>query len=174
LRLLRHLVGFAVGLGLFGVAFPLGLYELSTGVDGLLGLGRFGPHTLQLIVAVPLLLSGLFFALWSNIFLVTRGRGGPTDGFGVAISPRTEELVVTGPYRYSRNPMAYGVFSVYFSIAFFLGSIGGLVVLAVLVPLFVFYLKRVEETRLLSDFGEAYERYRRKVSMIVPLPQRED
>jgi hypothetical protein len=99
-----------------------------------------------------------------------RGRGGPADGFEVAISPRTEKLVVAGPYRYSRNPMVYGVFSAYFAIAFLRGSLGDLVVLAVIVPLFVSYLKRVEERRLLRDFGEEYEQYRREVSMIVPLP----
>jgi protein-S-isoprenylcysteine O-methyltransferase Ste14 len=170
MRLLRHILGFTVGFGLFGVLIPLWLIRLFQVVDDLLGLEEFGLAAFRLIVAIPLLLSGLFFALWSNIFLVTRGRGGPADGFEVAISPRTEKLVVTGPYRYSRNPMVYGVFSAYFAIAFLRGSLGGLVVLAVIVPLFVSYLKRVEERRLLRDFGEEYEQYRREVSMIVPLP----
>jgi protein-S-isoprenylcysteine O-methyltransferase Ste14 len=127
---------------------------------------------LRFALALPLLLVGLLFVLWSNVSLVTRGRGGPTDGFGVAISPRTEKLVVSGPYQYSRNPMVFGVLSAYFSISLLLGSSGGLAVLAVLSPLFVFYLRRVEEPRLLIDFGEEYEEYRRNVSMIIPLPPR--
>jgi protein-S-isoprenylcysteine O-methyltransferase Ste14 len=172
LRLLRHVLGFAVGLGLFAVAVPLGLYELSKGIDGLLGLERFGPPALRFALALPLLLLGLAFVLWSNLSLVTRGRGGPADGFGVAISPRTENLVVSGPYRYTRNPMVFGVLSAYFSISLFLGSSGGLVALAILTPLFVFYLRRVEEQRLLVDFGEEFEEYRRNVSMIIPRPPR--
>jgi protein-S-isoprenylcysteine O-methyltransferase Ste14 len=172
LRLLRHIAGFTVGLCLFAVAVPLGLYELSEGIDELLGLERFGPPALRLALGLPLLLLGLLFVLWSNVSLVIRGSGGPADGFGVAISPRTEKLVVSGPYQYSRNPMVFGVLSAYFSISLFLGSGGGLAVLAVLSPLFVFYLRRVEEPRLLIDFGEKYEEYRRTVSMIIPLPPR--
>jgi protein-S-isoprenylcysteine O-methyltransferase Ste14 len=172
MRLLRHILGFTVGLCLFAVAVPLGLYELSEGIDELLGLERFGPPVLRFALGFPLLLLGLVFVLWSNTSLVTRGRGGPADGFGVAISPRSEKLVVSGPYRYTRNPMVFGVLSAYVSIFVFLGSIGGLVVLAVLIPLFVLYLQRFEEQRLLNDFGEEYEEYRRNVSMIIPLPPR--
>jgi protein-S-isoprenylcysteine O-methyltransferase Ste14 len=68
--------------------------------------------------------------------------------------------------------MVFGVVSAYFSMCVFLGSIGGLVAIAVSIPLFVFYLKRSEETRLVRDFGEDYEEYRRNVSMIIPLPPR--
>jgi protein-S-isoprenylcysteine O-methyltransferase Ste14 len=169
-RLFRHIAGFIVGLCLFAVAVPLGIYELSLVIDDVLALERFGPPALRYALALPLLLLGLVFVLWSNISLVTRGRGGPADGFGVAVSPRTEKLVVTGPYRYTRNPMVFGVLSAYFSITLFVGSIGGLVLLALLSALFVVYLKRVEEQRLLADFGDEYEEYRRTVSMIIPLP----
>jgi protein-S-isoprenylcysteine O-methyltransferase Ste14 len=168
MRLLRHILGFVVGLGLFGVAVPLGIFYLTQAIDHSLGLERFGPPVLRVVLGLPFLLLGLLFVLWSNIFLVVRGRGGPTDGFGVVISPRTEKLVVTGPYRYTRNPMVFGAFSAYLSMVLFLGSLGGLAVLALFLPLFVFYLKRVEEERLVRDFGEAYREYQRKVSMIIP------
>jgi len=39
--------------------------------------------------------------------------------------------------------------------------------------LFVLYLKRVEEERLVRDFGEAYREYQEKVSMIVPRPPKD-
>jgi protein-S-isoprenylcysteine O-methyltransferase Ste14 len=32
------------------------------------------------------------------------------------------------------------------------------------------YLKQVEEKRLLKDFGDEYEKYRKRVSILVPLP----
>jgi hypothetical protein len=115
MRLLRHILGFVVGLGLFGVAVPLGIFYLTQAIDHSLGLERFGPPVLRVVLGLPFLLLGLLFVLWSNIFLVVRGRGGPTDGFGVVISPRTEKLVVTGPYRYTRNPMVFGAFSAYLS-----------------------------------------------------------
>jgi protein-S-isoprenylcysteine O-methyltransferase Ste14 len=68
--------------------------------------------------------------------------------------------------------MVFGALSAYFSIALLLGSVAGLVLLALLSPLFVLYFERFEERRLLLDFGEEYEEYRRKVSMIVPLSPR--
>jgi protein-S-isoprenylcysteine O-methyltransferase Ste14 len=96
------------------------------------------------------------------------GKGGPTDGFNIAISPRTKNLVVTGPYRLSRNPMVFGAFSVYFAIGLFLFSALVLFTLAVFLGLSVVYLKQTEEKRLTRDFGEAYVAYRKKVPMIFP------
>jgi protein-S-isoprenylcysteine O-methyltransferase Ste14 len=128
----------------------------------------------RLVFAFPVLACGVVFVLWSNLFLVLRGRGGPAEGFGVAISPRTERLVVTGPYRNTRNPMVFGTLSVYCSIAVYLGTIGGLLILVLFSFLVPIYLKKAEEPRLLSEFGEEYERYRKRVSMIVPLPVRKD
>jgi protein-S-isoprenylcysteine O-methyltransferase Ste14 len=92
----------------------------------------------------------------------------------VAISPKTERLVATGPYRNTRNPRVFGVLSIYYSLAVYLGTIGGLVILLLFTALVPLYLKRAEEPRLLSEFGEEYESYRTRVSMIVPLPTRKD
>jgi protein-S-isoprenylcysteine O-methyltransferase Ste14 len=170
LRIFRHILGFTVGLGMFAVVVPLGLYYLSQAIDQSLGLERFGPLIVRLILGLPFLLVGIFFVLWSNFFLVTRGEGGPADGFGVAISPRSQKLVVTGPYRYTRNPMVFGALSSYLALCLLLGSFGGLAALAVFVPLAVRYLKLTEEKRLARDFGEEFEAYRRAVSMVIPLP----
>lgn len=172
-RLLRHILGFTVGLSLFAVAIPFALYRLSRLIDSLLGIEPLGAPILRLGLGLPFLLLGLGFVLWSNLFLVTQGRGGPADGFGVAISPRTERLVITGPYRYTRNPMVFGAFSAYFSLCLFLGSIGGLAVLAVFFPLALRYLKVTEEKRLAGDFGEEYEDYQRRVPMVIPRPFRQ-
>jgi hypothetical protein len=49
------------------------------------------------------------------------GKGLPIDGFGITLSPRTEKLVFVfiDPYKYSINPMVFGVFMCYFSVDFF-------------------------------------------------------
>lgn len=171
-KLLRHILGFAVGFTIFAIIVPTSLYYLSLAADSLLGIDRFGGRDLRLALAAPFFLLGIAYVVWSNIFLVIRGRGGPADGFGVAVSPRTEKLVVVGPYRYTRNPMVFGAYLVYIAIALFMGSFGGLLILAVFVILVVIYLRMVEEPRLIADFGEEYEEYRREVSMIVPLPRK--
>lgn len=174
MKILRHVLGFAVGITIFLILIPLGIDSLSQVIDSSLGLPRFHDVAGRFVLAIPLLVCGAVYALWSNLFLVLRGKGGPAEGFGVAISPRTERLVTTGPYRNTRNPMVFGVLSIYFAIAVYLGTIGGLVILflfSVLVPV---YLRRAEEPRLLSEFGEEYEQYRRRVPMIVPLPVKKD
>ena len=168
MKLLRHIVGFVVGFTIFALAIPIAIIYVSGIIDTALSLDRFAGSPVRLFFAVPLLIIGIFYALWSNFFLFDRGRGGPADGFGVAVSPRTEKLVTTGPYRNTRNPMVFGAFSAYFSIAIYIGSIGGLILLTCFIVLVPLYLKRFEETRLIADFGEEYEEYRRRVSMIVP------
>lgn len=35
----------------------------------------------------------VIFVVWSNLFLLIRGKGGPTEGLGVAVSPKTSKLV---------------------------------------------------------------------------------
>jgi len=170
----RHVLGFAVGITVFLILIPLGIVHLSQVVDPWLGLPRFHDVAGRLVFAIPLLACGAVYVLWSNLFLVLRGRGGPAEGFGVAISPRTERLVATGPYRNTRNPMVFGALSIYYSIALYLGTIGGLLILLLFSAVVPLYLKRAEEPRLLSEFGEEYEKYRKRVSMIVPLPVRKD
>jgi protein-S-isoprenylcysteine O-methyltransferase Ste14 len=171
-KLLRYILGFAVGFTIFAVIIPTGIYYLSLAIDNLLEIERFGTPAVRFILAAPFIVVGILFVIWSNINLVIRGRGGPADGFGVAVSPRTERLVVAGPYRYTRNPMVLGAHLSYIAIALFMGSLGGLLILAVLIILSIIYLKIVEEARLVADFGEEYEEYRREVSMIVPLPRK--
>jgi protein-S-isoprenylcysteine O-methyltransferase Ste14 len=174
MKVFRHLLGFAVGITVFLILIPLGIYYLSEVVDSSLGLPRFHDVAGRLVFAFPLLVCGVVYVLWSNLFLVLRGKGGPAEGFGVAISPRTERLVATGPYRNTRNPMGFGALSIYYSIALFLGTIGGLLILLLFSILVPVYLRRAEEPRLLSEFGEEYEEYRKRVSMIVPLPVRKE
>ena len=115
---------------------------------------------------------GIVFALWSNLYLLLVGKGGPADGFGIAISPRTQHLVTSGPYRYTRHPMMFGALMVYFALSLLFNSLVCLGIVAVFLACAAVYLKLVEEKRLLEDFGDAYKQYRSTVSMLLPLPSR--
>ena len=157
---------------LFAILIPAGLYYLSRAVDRCLGLPTFAESPARLVPAVLVGAVGLLFVLWSNLFLVTRGKGGPAEGFGMAVSPRTEHLVVTGPYKWSRNPMVFGALTCYVALSLVWGTIAGLIIIGVLFPLAMLYIRRFEETRLLKDFGKEYEEYKKRVSMIVPWPKR--
>ena len=105
---------------------------------------------------------GLWLFGYSLLHFATRGRGtlAPWD------PPR--KLVVTGPYRYVRNPMISGVVFILFAESLLLRStahavwaLGFLAANFVLIPL-------MEEPQLEARFGEAYREYARHVGRLIP------
>ena len=166
---MRYIIGYVFGFTIFLLLIPFGLYEL-TKLDYLLS-GRvlINSMILQYIISLLIFLTGAYFMIWSNVFLFNIGKGGPADGLGVSISPQTKKLVTIGPYRYSRNPMVFGAFSLYVSIVIFLNSIIGLISLLIFLFIAINYLRLSEEKRLLKDFGDEYIDYKKKVSMIFPI-----
>ncbi len=109
--------------------------------------------------AVP---AGWALAYTSAAFMVVKGQGTPLP----ADCPR--ELVIAGPYRYVRNPMAMGSFAQDVAVGLFLGS--PLVTLYALVgPVgWNYFVRPWEELDLERRFGEAYVRYREGVRCWVP------
>jgi protein-S-isoprenylcysteine O-methyltransferase Ste14 len=111
---------------------------------------------------------GIFFVVWFNLFLFMRGKGGPTDFSGVSVSPQTQRLVTTGPYRFTRNPMVFGTNAVYLSLAIYLNSWGALIAWLLFFVFLVQFAVSREEERLLNDFGQQYSEYRARTSKIIP------
>ncbi|MDP4186363.1 MAG: isoprenylcysteine carboxylmethyltransferase family protein, partial [Bacteroidota bacterium] len=167
-KVLRHILGYTFGLSIFMVLIPYALVNFSQGYTSSYLPGLIENATLRTIVAIPFISVGLFFVIWSNIALFEIGKGGPADGFNVAISPRTEHLVTKGPYRYTRNPMVFGAYASYFSIGIYFNSLACLILLTVFFFLTIFYLKKFEEKRLFKDFGNEFLEYKKRVPMIIP------
>jgi len=155
----------------FALAIPYGLYMLSIH-DPLIQTDLNNYIVTRTLIALPFLIPGLIFMIWSNVALFSIGKGGPTDGFNIAISPRTKKLVIIGPYKYCRNPMVFGAFCTYFSIGLFMLSVTCILILTVFLLLAVYYLKYTEEKRLLHDFGDEYIQYKSQVPMIFPIGKR--
>jgi protein-S-isoprenylcysteine O-methyltransferase Ste14 len=141
---------------------------LGSGTNTLVGVKMIDNINLQIIISIPFFLIGLILAIWSNIVLFIIGKGGPADGFGVVVSPRTRKLVIKGPYRYSRNPMVFGMFLVYLGLSIYLDSLVCIVLLIFLFFWGIIYLRSSEEKRLLKDFGNEFIEYKNKVPMMVP------
>jgi len=165
----RYIIGYIFGFTIFIVLIPFGLYKLSQLDYFLIGRVLFCSDILRYIISSLIFIVGVYFAIWSNIFLFEIGRGGPVDAFGVSISPQTKKLVTIGPYRYSRNPMVFGAFSLYISIVLCLNSIIGLICIIAFLVAMIIFLKLSEEKRLLRDFGDEYINYKKKVPMIFPI-----
>ena len=91
------------------------------------------------------------------ISFAVKGRG--------TLSPAdpTKKLVVTGLYRYSRNPMYIGVVMILTGEAIFFQSVSLWIYLLVVIIAFNIFILLHEEPRLQKDFGEEYKKYCQKV-----------
>lgn len=155
---------------LFFMILPILPIGIALSFDKVLGFSTMIYPPYNLIIALLFLFFGAFWMFWSLIFLIKIGQGNPQEFFGQEILPAAQKLVVSGPYRYTRNPMVFGWFMIVTGIAIYLGSIFMLlVVIPIILGLVVCYLKYFEEPKLVNRFGENYLEYRKKVPMIFPM-----
>ncbi|MEJ2236799.1 MAG: isoprenylcysteine carboxylmethyltransferase family protein, partial [Gemmatimonadales bacterium] len=79
------------------------------------------------------------------------------------------ELVVEGPYVWTRNPMLTGVFTALFGVGVLLHSVGMVLIsIPAYILVHVIHLKLVEEPELERRFGTSYSEYRGRVPMFWP------
>lgn len=168
----QHILGYLIGGLIFLILIPYGMYRMSSSLDHLTSTQLIPFSTLRYIISTILLAFGLFFALWSIIIQNVKGKGGPLEFSNIEISPKTQNLVVTGPYRYTRNPMLFGACILYYAVALYLNSIVALIIVTLFMIFMLIFVKLTEERRLLKEFGSKYEDYRQKVSMFIPWPKK--
>ena len=108
-------------------------------------------------LAPTLTLAGSAIVLWAAWLFSTRGQGTPNP-----LSP-PQNLVLDGPYRYTRNPIMLGGWLAGFSLALFLRSPSLLVAYFLIVVTGYIYVRAIEEPRLLDRFGDSYREYMRSV-----------
>ena len=121
-RTAQHILGYIVGGFLFLILIPQGLCRVSQALDHLTGIPSIPIAGLRITVAVILLLFGLLFVFWSIVVQNGIGKGGPLEVAGIEVSPKTQNLVVTGPYKYKRNPILFGACVYYYAVAIYLDS----------------------------------------------------
>jgi protein-S-isoprenylcysteine O-methyltransferase Ste14 len=121
----------------------------------------FGLAPLRFAGAV-LILAGLPVLLDSFARFALEGLGTPAPVFP------TKHLVVSGWYRYVRNPMYVAVASVIFGQALLLGNVALLEYGAVVWLCFHLFVLAYEEPKLRATFGEEYHRYSAHVPRWIP------
>lgn len=159
-----------VGL-LFVVGIPLMTFWVGKWLDGILGMPLFPPIPFNLIIGPAIILCGGLIS-WGTIYqLYRRGQGLPWGDVDEAA--QSTQLVTTGLYRYTRNPMILGFLILLSGIGWLVQSIMAILVipLSVFVVLWV-WLKKREEPRLEQRFGEAYRVYKQTTPLIIPRPWR--
>ena len=167
-RTVHYVLGYvAAGLLVLGL-MPGGLWLASAAFDHLTGTQLIPDAGLRVAVAAALALLGLPLGVWSVVVQNTIGQGGPAEIAGIEVTPKTQSLVVTGPYKYTRNPMLLGACVFYYGLAILLDSVAAVALVTLFMAIMLAEVKLIEEPRLLKDFGDEYDEYRRRVSMFVP------
>jgi protein-S-isoprenylcysteine O-methyltransferase Ste14 len=160
---LRERLSPAAGTAIFLVAAP---GTFSGLLPWLLSGYRMGPPFLGIEavrwLGVALLVLGGVLVLETFARFALQGRGTPAP-----IYP-TETLVVTGSYRFVRNPMYVGVLSLVFGQALLFGSVAVLIYGLVAWLTVHAFVMAYEEPTLQRTFGEQYSRYRSHVRRWIP------
>jgi len=134
----------------------------SLWVDRWLSFPRFSSSWWSLGLSIPLLLLGWLIGGWPVVAFFRTG------GTPVPFNP-PPRLLTTGLYAYIRNPMFLGGFLFLLGLGVLLGSLSLTFIFApVLVALYGFYVKAVEEKEMERKFGEEYLEYKKRVPMFIP------
>ena len=119
------------------------------------------------LAAAALIVAGLASIVESFVRFVTVGLGTPAP-----VAPPTR-LVVSGQYRYVRNPMYVAVLAIITGQALLLGSRVLLLYAAALWAAFHLFVTLDEEPKLRAQFGDSYLEYRRNVRRWWPRARKE-
>ena len=122
-----------------------------------------GPRDLLFYFAVFFLALGLLLAIWSVRTFYAKGGDG-TPGPWKPIS----NLIISGPYRYVRNPMLLGVFFLLLFESIFFTSKPLFYWFIIFFVINIIYFKIFEEKELLERFGADYENYKSNVPLLFP------
>ena len=152
MKRVRDFFGYLLGGVLFVALIPTIMWLAS-------GMPELWPVCIARAVgAAVLMLCGLVLSVYTIVYMRNRGKGNPMDAFGHEVAPRTQHLMVEGPYKINRNPMLTGTLVYLAGAAVWLWQWQAAVVL---VAFFAIMMVQVlsEERRLRRDFGEEYEEY---------------
>lgn len=166
----NYVFGYFIGGSFFLIILPIIFYFGAQKIDLILNLTVIESPIARFIISIILFAAGLLFSSWSIVVQNRIGRGGPLQGYKVNVSPKTQKLNTVGPYKYTRNPMLFGTCSLYFSLALFLNSLAFLFFAFLFSVFMIIFVKNTEEKRLLEDFGQEYEAYRKRTSLFIPWP----
>lgn len=132
-----------------------------------LGPGEIGLGALRFAGVLPLL-GGVGLFIWTVYDFLTRGKGTPSP-----YDP-PQVLVVTGPFRWVRNPMYLAVLTVLVGETMLLDSTVLSIHLACTALFFLLGVQFWEEPGLRRRFGSAYDEYCREVPRWLPKKPRRD
>jgi len=106
------------------------------------------------------------WGLWSGFSMAWHGEGTPLP------TATARRLVVVGPYRFVRNPMAIAGLGQGAAVGLWLGSWGVLTGVVTGLIIWQVFVRPAEEADLEARFGDEYRRYRTTVGCWFPTGRR--
>jgi protein-S-isoprenylcysteine O-methyltransferase Ste14 len=149
---LRSILFFILAPGMVAGFIPLGLLRTGSQVQT----GFFSS------LAVPLWMVGIAMLVWCFWDFLAKGKGTPAP-----MDP-PKELVVSGLYKYVRNPMYVGVLFVILGHFLWFGFWNLLIYGALVFLAFHSFVIFYEEPNLKQRFSTAYEGYLKRVPRWIP------
>lgn len=155
----------ALGLLLFHGALPFGLSSLSSRHGWSAGYLAAWNWLGLLPVA-----GGMVVIVW---IIVLHSVEAPKHGWRIEPTPfePPQYLIVSGPYRYSRNPIFLSHFAIWSGWALFYGSVAVLLGVLVLWVVMTFVIVPYEERGLTRALGEPYRQYQSQVARWFGIPR---
>ncbi|MCK5037800.1 MAG: isoprenylcysteine carboxylmethyltransferase family protein [Thermoplasmata archaeon] len=114
------------------------------------------PYNWAGVLLIPV---GMFIVIWANYALLWTGRIEFKDREPMQ---RPKTLVLTGPFRFSRNPIYFGNILMMMGLVIVWSSIVTLVLLILVYLLFRYFIKK-EEIILKEEFGKEYRKFKKRV-----------
>lgn len=152
---------------IFAIAFPLLFLFTGLALDYQLGDHHNAPGILNFLLGFFIGIAGIYLLASASYELFHTGRGLPLS------SSPPDQLVNTGPYRWSRHPVYLGGLLLFAGITLWLATFWGLVLSLPMLAIFYFtYARGIEEPVLIQRYGTAYQDYRKIVPFLFPYPFR--
>ena len=159
----RHLLRSLAQLVVFWTTFFVLIPLLLTAVEVRLGLHPAGlDQGWVRVTGVALFLVGSAVGVWSCVTMAVRGHGTPLP------AETARDLVVSGPYRWVRNPMALAGVAQTVGVGLFLGSWMVVAIAFAGAVVWNALIRPTEEADLAARFGEPYQRYADQVRCWIP------
>ena len=151
----------------FFLLVPLFSFFFGRHLDLLLELNTFNLGLMGILLSLTILLIGGFYVVESIRILLVQGEGIPLGD--VFPNDQSANLITTGVYGQSRNPMLFGYLLCLISLGMVMKSISTTLIIPILYLLiWTIWLKTIEEPALEVRFGDQYREYRAITPYLVP------
>jgi len=115
------------------------------------------------LIDYPINLLGLIFILIGIVLNLWTDR--LFKNYATTVKPSEEpvELIIEGPFRFSRNPMYLGMVAILLGVFIFLGSLSSFILIPIFAVLIHKNFIKAEEESLEKIFGKQFVKYKDRV-----------